>query len=201
MTARLILRYPNSLLRTASEPVGDEDWGDRVEKWCSDIGDTMKANVGMSLAAPQVGIHKRIFGVNVKDLDSPEVFQQNPRDGVIFFINPEVTLVSGESAKSMESCLSVPSFMYSVKRSAVIDLAYTAPDKRRIVVRVEGEDAVVIQHEAEHLDGKLFTDRLNPFDRKDFLKEFEKPKREKTEGELKHLREQKRAQARNKRKK
>jgi peptide deformylase len=88
-----------------------------------------------------------------------------------------------------------------VKRSSEIDISYTSLDGNQHNVRVKGMDAAVIQHEFDHLSGKLFIDRLNPFDRKEFLKKFKKPKRKKTEGEINQLREQKRAQARKNRKK
>lgn len=201
MTARLILKYPDSLLRIKSEEVNEEDWETNVKKWCTDISDTMKANLGMGLAASQVGIHKRIFAVDAKDLDNPQALQQEPKDGVLFFINPIIKHIIENDAKSVEACLSVPGVMYPVKRSSEIEISYTAPDKRSVTVLVKGEDAVVLQHENDHLDGKLFIDRLNPFDRKEFMKRFDKPRREKSEGEINQLREQKRAQARKNRKK
>lgn len=201
MTARLILKHPNPKLRITSLEVDNEDWVERVEKWCTDIKDTMKANAGLGLAAPQVDIHKRIFAVDVKDLDEPGVFQQDPQDSTLFFINPEIKHLTKDDSKSIEACLSVPGVMYPVKRSSEIVITYTAPDRRQISVQVKGEDSVVLQHEYDHLNGKLFIDRLNPFDRKEFMKRFEKPKREKSEGEINQLREQKRAQTRKNRKK
>lgn len=201
MTARLILKHPNPKLRITSLKVDNEDWAERVEKWCTDIKDTMKANAGLGLAAPQVDIHKRIFAVDVKDLDEPGIFQQDPQDSTLFFINPEIKHITKDDSKSIEACLSVPGVMYPVKRSSEIVITYTAPDRRQISVQVKGEDSVVLQHEYDHLNGKLFIDRLNPFDRKEFMKRFEKPKREKSEGEINQLREQKRAQTRKNRKK
>ena len=161
----------------------------------------MLANSGMGLAGPQVGIHKRIFALDVKDLDNPQVFQQEPKDGFIFFINPHVSHVTLDDAKSLEACLSVPGVMYKVKRSSVIDFFYTTPDNRLVMAQVSGEDAVVIQHEWDHLNGRLFIDSLGTIDRKEFQKLFQKPKRQKTEGEINQLREQRRSQARKNRKK
>lgn len=201
MTARLILKYPDSRLRIKSEDVLEEDWNDNVEKWCTDIKDTMKANVGLGLAAPQIGIHKRIFAVDVKDLDHPEIFEHHLQDDTFFFINPVMILVKKELAKSVEACLSVPGVMYSVKRSPEIDISYMTPSQEMRQVKVLGEDAVVLQHEFDHLNGKLFIDRLNPFDRKEFRKRFEKPKVQKSEEEINRLREQRRVRARKNRKK
>ena len=201
MTARLILKYPDSRLRIRSEEVTEEDWSGNVEKWCTDIKDTMKASAGLGLAAPQVGIHKRIFVVDVKDLDHPDLFQQETLDGALLFINPVLVPAEKETARSVEACLSVPGVMYAVKRSPAIDITYTTPSREIRQVKAVGEDAVVLQHEFDHLNGRLFIDKLNPFDRKEFRKRFEKPKREKSEEEVNQLREQRRAKARNKRKK
>lgn len=200
MTARLILTYPDSRLRKISEPVSEGDWGS-VPQWCQDIRDTMVANAGLGLAAPQVGIHKRIFAVDSKDLDNPQVFQQETGDGVLFFVNPVLTLVKKETAKSVEACLSVPGVVYPVKRSPVVNVEYTTLHRETVKVQVEGEDAVVLQHEFDHLNGRLFVDRLNSYDKKEFLGRFEKPKREKSDGEINQIREQRRSQARKNRKK
>ena len=201
MTARLILKYPDQRLRGFSEFVDDVDWKYNVPQWCQDLRDTMVANAGLGLAGPQVGIKKRIFAIDVKDLDNPGAFQQEPQNGVIFIINPVLSLVEKENRGSMEACLSVPGVMYKVKRSPVIDLSYTTPQRELVSVRIEGEDAVVVQHENDHLLGRLFVDKLNPFDKKDFKKLFEKPKKEISEGQLNQIREQRRIRARNKRKK
>jgi peptide deformylase len=201
LTARLILKYPDARLRLKSAPVNECDWSADVEKWCADISDTMKASSGLGLAAPQIGICKRIFTVDTRCLHHSEIFQQDAQDGTLFFINPQVTYITKNDAKSKEACLSVPNASYSVKRSSEIDISYTSLDGNQHNVRVKGMDAAVIQHEFDHLSGKLFIDRLNPFDRKEFLKKFKKPKRKKTEGEINQLREQKRAQARKNRKK
>ena len=103
MTARLILKHPDSRLRIQSEEVTEEDWSFGIEKWCTDIRDTMKANAGLGLAAPQVGIHKRIFALDVKDLDAPQLFQQEPQDATLFFINPQISHVIKDDAKSIEA--------------------------------------------------------------------------------------------------
>lgn len=201
MTARLILKHPDPRLRIRSEEIVEEDWNGNVEKWCTDIKDTMKANAGLGLAAPQVGIHKRMFVIDVKDLTNPEIFEQESQDGTLYFVNPKLKFLEEESAKSIEACLSVPGVMYAVRRSPVIEFSYMTLNREEKQVCILGEDAVVIQHEQDHLDGKLFIDRLNPFDKKDFAKRNFVAKREKTEGEINQLREQKRARARKNRKK
>lgn len=201
MVAKLVLKYPDARLRIKSQEVLEEDWNENVEKWMLDICDTMKANVSLGLSASQVGIHKRIFAVDSKDMDNPGLFQQDPKDGFLFFINPKLVHVVKDDSKSIEACLSVPGTMYPVKRSSVIDFSYFTPDRRQISVRVSGEDSAILQHENDLLEGKLFIDRLNPFDRKEFVKRFDVPRRQKSEGEINQIREMKRSKARKSRKK
>lgn len=201
MVARLILKYPDERLRGFSEPVYLEDWEKNVPQWCQDLHDTMVANAGLGLAGPQIGIKKQIFAIDIKELDNPSAFQQEPKDGVIFIINPVVSLIEKENHGSIEACLSVPGAMYKVKRSPVIGLFYMTPERVGVQTRIIGEDAVIVQHENDHLLGKLFVDYLNSIDRKEFNKLFEKPKQEMSEGQITHLREQKRAKARANRKK
>lgn len=200
MTARLILKYPDSRLRIRSEEVIDEDWDVNVKKWCTDISDTMKANAGLGLAAPQVGIHKRIFAIDINDLDNLEIFQQEPRDGTLFFINPVLEITEEKTVSSSEACLSVPGVMYNVKRKSSVDIFYTTLEREKKHIRILGKDAVIIQHEYDHLDGKLFIDHLNPFDKKDFLKKNRVPKKKVSEAQVNQIREQRRAKARNMRK-
>jgi peptide deformylase len=200
MTARLILTYPNPKLREVSKNVESLEF-DQVTSWCQDIRDTMIANGGLGLAAPQVGLQKRIFAVDVSDLEHPRAFLQEPESGVMYFINPSIVPVGKELCKSTEACLSVPGVQYDIKRDFEITLSYVRKDQTTVSVDIKGKDAIVIQHEYDHLDGKLFIDRLNPFDKKDFLKRGIVPKRQKSEAEINHLREQKRAKARAKRKK
>lgn len=200
MTARLILKFPDKRLRGNCDSVTDEEYETNVTQWCQDLRDTMVANAGLGLAAPQIGIKKKIFAVEAKSLDSPDIFLQDPKDGVLYFINPVLSLVEKETHGSIEACLSVPGVMYKVKRSPVIDLSYVTPKKQSVSVRISGEDAVLFQHECDHLVGKLFIDRLNFFDKKQFAKLHQAPKKEKTEGEIKQFREQCRAKARAKRK-
>lgn len=201
MTARLILKFPDKRLRGNSDSVTDDEYETSVPRWCQDLRDTMVANAGLGLAGPQIGIKKKIFAVDVKDLDNPGALLQESKDGALYIINPVLSLAEKETHGSVEACLSVPGVMYKVKRSPVINLSYTTPQKESISVRITGEDAVVIQHEYDHLTGKLFIDRLNPFDKKQFAKLHQVPKKEKSEEEINQLREQRRAKARAKRKK
>jgi peptide deformylase len=201
MVARLILKYPDSKLRGLCDPVFFEDWKYSVSEWCQALRDTMVANAGLGLAAPQISIKKQIFAIDVNELDNPEIFQQEPKNGVLFFINPSIRHIKIDDAKSLEACLSVPGVMYTVKRSSTIELTYMTPDMKSVTLQTGGENAIIIQHEFDHLHGKLFVDKLNAFDRKEFKKLFEKPKKEMSDGQIRQLREQRRSKARNNRKK
>lgn len=200
MVARLVHTYPNQQLRKSSEDVSEQDWGS-VAQWCCDLRDTAAANSVASLAAPQVGIGKKIFVLSVKSLEHPELFDQDFSSGFLFFINPKIFDSGAHFSSFEESCLSVPGFSYKVKRSSIIDLQYTTQDKKEKRVQVCCSDAALVQHELDHLCGKLFIDRLNLFDRKTFFKALEKPKCKKSEIEIEHIREQRRARLRKNRKK
>lgn len=201
MTARLILKYPDQRLRGYSEYVTPIDYETHLSQWCKDLRDTMIATLGLGLAGPQIGIKKRIFAINAKHLINPSAFLQDPKDGILYFINPIVSLVDDETNDSLEGSLSIPGALYKVKRSPTINLNYMTPQYDRFCVRIVGEDAAIVQHENDYLLGKLFIDKLNHFDKKQLTKLIKLPKKEKTAGELNQLREQRRAKSRATRKK
>ena len=200
MTARLILTYPNPELKRTSESVGQEVSAEQLSSWCKDIGDTMLVNGAFGLAAPQIGIAKRIFAVNVSELMEPGVFSQKPIDNVLYFVNPVLTYVTHNDIRSVEACLSVPGMQYQVRRSSIVDLAYENTDREQLTVRVSGKDAVILQHEHDHLDGVLFINRLNAYDSARLRKLRKPSKKAMTEGQLAELRQQRRAALRAKRK-
>lgn len=200
MTARLILTYPDNRLRETSDEVSSEEF-EKVLGWCRDIRDTMIANSGVSLAAPQIGIQKRIFAINTSEVEKPYTFSQNFEDGLLYFVNPKLLSVSSEAQKICEVCLSIHGANFTVKRGNEIHLSYMTKNSEQIEVKISGRDAVLIQHEIDHLEGKLLVDRLNVFDKKAFFKERSEPKRQKSEAEIIHQRMQKRAKTRANRKK
>lgn len=200
MTASLILTYPNPELRKTAESIGHEVSAKQLLSWCKDIGDTMLVNGALGLAAPQIGIAKRIFAVNVSELMEPGVFSQKPIDNVLYFVNPALTYVTHNDIRSVEACLSVPGMQYQIRRSAIVDLTYENTDREQLVVRVSGKDAITLQHEYDHLNGVLFINRLNVYDRACFEKLHRPLKKAMTEEQLVAFRQQRRAALRAKRK-
>ena len=204
MTARLILTYPNSKLRRDSLPVNFNDPQDteKLISWVEDIRHTMSVNGGVGLAAPQVDILKRIFVVDASSLQHPAQFDQEITKGTLTFINSIVSRID-EPLRSPEGCLSVPGVTYNVERYRIIDISYQDIDGKSHHCRIFGDDAVVIQHEQDHFEGRLFIDKISSIDRAHFKKlmKKEQPRKEMSEEQLIALRDSNRAKSRAKRKK
>ncbi len=181
MALRKILIYPDSFLRKKCEPVEEID-GDLLEL-LDDMADTMYAAPGVGLAAPQVGVDKRIIVVDVlprgeKDgeLDSEEddeVEEEYDRRGLIELINPEIVFSEGEIIGE-EGCLSIPGFLSDVKRKGVITVEGYNREGEPVGYEAEELFSRVFQHEIDHLDGVLFIDRLGRLKRELLLRKIEK---------------------------
>jgi peptide deformylase len=156
-----ILEYPDPRLRTRALPVGTVD--PTVRRLIDDMFDTMYDAPGIGLAAPQVNVHQRIIVVDVSE----------NRDQPRAFINPQVTAL-GEPIASPEGCLSVPGFYEPVYRAARIRVAALDRDGQPFELDAEGLLAVCIQHECDHLDGKLFVDYLSSLKRTRIRRKLEK---------------------------
>jgi len=153
-----ILTYPDPRLAKKSEPV--KKFGPELERICADMLETMYQAPGIGLAAPQVDIHKCIVVIDI-DYDStedepPEFTNQNPR----IFINAKITKKDGEILFK-EGCLSIPGEYEEVLRAEKITVEYQDVKGVAHVLDAEGLLAVAIQHELDHLDGRLFIDRLS----------------------------------------
>ena len=140
-----ILIEPDPRLREISEPVTEFD--DKLRQFINSLLRTMQENFGIGLAAPQVGVHKRVLVTHTPDSVSR------------YFINPEIIATKG-SQKQREGCLSIPNvYGYpNTKRHKSIRLKYQDINGDEYVQEFDGLEAVCIQHEIDHLDGKLFTD-------------------------------------------
>jgi len=149
MAILTILEYPDPRLRKIAAPV-DAVTPD-IERLVRDMAETMYAAPGVGLAATQVNVHKRIIVLDVSEA----------RDTLRVFINPEIVAAAGE-AENEEGCLSVPGYYDRVKRAARITVR--ALDARGKPFNLEATDvlAVCIQHEIDHLVGRVFVDRLSP---------------------------------------
>jgi len=160
-----ILEFPDSRLRTVAKPVEKVD--DRVRKLAEDMLETMYDAPGIGLAATQVNVHERILVIDVsEDGSDPMVF-----------INPEVEILDPEEQGYQEGCLSVPGFFEDISRPAHVRVTSLGLDGEPFVIEPEGLLAVCIQHEIDHLDGKLFVDYISPFKRNRIRTKLEKQQR------------------------
>jgi peptide deformylase len=160
--ARLpILEYPDPRLRIRAEPVTKFDT--ELKTFVADLFETMYAAPGIGLAATQVNVHKRILVCDV-GVDSKQPY---------CFINPEIIRAEG-TTNAEEGCLSVPEFYDYVDRAATIRVRAFDPDGRQFELEAEGMLAICIQHEMDHLDGKLFVDYLSELKRERLKKKAAK---------------------------
>lgn len=156
-----ILEYPDPRLRKVAAPV--TTFSPELEKLVADMADTMYAAPGVGLAATQVDVHKRVIVIDVSDT----------KDQLQVFINPVLLAAEGE-AECEEGCLSVPGYFDKVTRAARVRVA--AQDVRGQRFEIEADDllAVCIQHEMDHLEGKVFVERLSPLKRARLLARLRK---------------------------
>jgi peptide deformylase len=147
-----ILEYPDPRLRKIAAPVAEVT--PEIRKLVSDLADTMYAAPGVGLAATQVDVHKRVIVIDVSEA----------RDNLQVFINPELITAEGE-AEAEEGCLSVPGYYDKVTRPARIRARAQNERGEAFEVEAEGLLAVCIQHEMEHLVGKVFVDHLSSLKR------------------------------------
>ena len=157
-----ILEFPDPRLRTVAKPVENVD--DRIRKIIDDMFDTMYEAPGIGLAASQEDIHEQIVVIDVSE----------DRSEPLVFINPEITVLDEEIFQYDEGCLSVPGFYETVERPRHVRVK--ALDRNGDVFEIEPEGllAVCIQHENDHLLGKLFVDYLSPLKRNRIRGKLEK---------------------------
>jgi peptide deformylase len=164
--ARLeILQYPDPRLRTRAKPVAAVD--DGIKALVADMFDTMYAASGVGLAATQVNVHQRILVADVSE----------DRSEPLVLINPEL-LASEEPEAMEEGCLSVPGYYESVERAHRVRVRALNVDGDPFELEAEGLLAVCIQHEIDHLDGKLFVDYLSELKRNRIRRRLEKQRRQ-----------------------
>jgi len=159
-----ILEFPDPRLRTRAQPVTSVD--DDLRKLVDDMFETMYDAPGIGLAATQVNVHKRIIVVDVSE----------NRDEPHAFINPELSL-SGEIVETEEGCLSVPGFYEPVTRYEKAFVRALNPAGDAIELALEGMLAICVQHECDHLEGKLFVDYLSNLKRTRIRRKLEKAHR------------------------
>ena len=153
MTQLTILRYPDPRLHTVAKPVADVN--QRLSQLVSDMFETMYEAAGIGLAATQVDVHERLIVIDVSE----------KRDEPMVLINPELVWRSEETRLGEEGCLSVPGIYDGVERSLAVRVQALNLDGQLQTHEAEGTLAVCIQHEMDHLLGKVFVEYLSPLKR------------------------------------
>ncbi len=170
MAIREILTYPDRMLRQHAMPVADPA-SDEVRELVRDLADSMYAAPGVGLAAPQIGVLLRVAVTDTRWRD-----EDGSRDLQVW-INPEISLREGE-AMGEEGCLSVPGIYEEVKRATSITASWYDMEGSRHTAGFETFPAVALQHEFDHLNGRLFIDLLPPVKRKLLKRRLQKKKKQ-----------------------
>ena len=169
-----LLRYPDSRLYQRAAKVARVD--DNIRKLINDMAQTMYAAPGIGLAATQVDVHLRVIVIDISET----------HDQLRVFINPELIAASGES-DCEEGCLSVPGVYEKVRRAERITVRALDAEGRTYTLEADGLLAVCIQHEMDHLEGKVFVEKLSRLKQKRILARLKKQERKATEPDARRL--------------
>jgi len=157
-----ILEFPDPRLRTIAEPVDTFDAS--LSTLVDDMFETMYNAPGIGLAATQVNVHKQVIVIDVSE----------NKDQPLVFINPEIQVIDQDEFSYEEGCLSVPGFYEEVTRPQHVKVNAMDREGKPFTLEPEGILAVCIQHEMDHLNGKLFVDYLSNMKRQRIRKKLEK---------------------------
>ena len=164
--ARLpILEFPDPRLRTRAQPVAQVDA--EIRKLIDDMFETMYAAPGIGLAATQVNVHKRVLVIDISE----------DRKQPLALVNPEIVERNGVE-EAEEGCLSVPGYYEKVTRAERVRIRALNRDGKQIELAADGLLAVCVQHEIDHLDGKLFVDYISELKRTRIRRKLEKDHKE-----------------------
>lgn len=171
-----VYEYPHPILKKKALKLEKQEFNAELKQFLADMLETMYVEAGVGLAAPQVGISKRIVVIDVeqKELEDGTTCQGNP----IFMINPEIIATSEEKYIGFEGCLSVPEQRAEVERFAAVKVHYFNPEGNKVELESEGFLAIAIQHELDHLDGILYIDRISRLKRQMLVKKLQKLRQE-----------------------
>jgi peptide deformylase len=161
-----ILRYPDPRLHKVAKPVTVFD--ERLKKLAADMAETMYDAPGIGLAATQIDVHEQLIVIDTSDA----------HDALQVFINPEIVWASEEKQVYDEGCLSVPGIYDGVERPSRVKVRALDLEGKPFEVEADGLLAVCIQHEMDHLAGKLFVDYLSPLKREMVRKKLAKRQRQ-----------------------
>jgi peptide deformylase len=144
-----ILRYPDPRLHTVARPVAVVD--DRIRQLIADLAETMYSAPGIGLAATQVNVHERVIVIDVSET----------KDALQVFVNPQIVHAGEVRRRCEEGCLSVPGIYEDVERPERVTVRALGADGREFTLDAEGLLAVCIQHEMDHLEGRVFVQYLS----------------------------------------
>jgi peptide deformylase len=161
-----ILEFPDSRLRTKAKPVVEVD--KQTRSLIDDMFETMYAAPGIGLAATQINVHQRLLVIDISE----------DRSDPMVFINPDVSVLDTDLAEYDEGCLSVPGFYEPVNRPRRISVTALDRNGERFTRELDGLLATCLQHEIDHLNGKLFIDYISSLKRQRIRKKLEKSHRE-----------------------
>ena len=167
MSIKDIITVPNEALKKISEPL--EKVGVNEKKLIKDLFDTMYNSKGIGLAAVQVGILKRILVIDVSNKEETK----NP----LSFINPIIKNISDETSIYEEGCLSIPDTFIEIERPKICEVEFIDLDGKKKNIKCDGLLSTCIQHEINHLDGKLIIDHLSKLKRDLIIKKISKSKK------------------------
>ena len=166
MSVKPIITVPNELLKKTSDPI--EKVGDNEKKLVKDLFDTMYNSNGIGLAAVQVGILKRILVIDVSTKEE----KKNP----MCFINPVIKKISDEKSVYEEGCLSIPDTFIEIERPKFCVVEYIGLDGKKKEMECDGLLSTCLQHECDHLEGKLIIDFLSKLKKEVLIKKLSKHK-------------------------
>jgi peptide deformylase len=191
MSVREIIHLPDPVLREVSKPVERID--EPLLRLLDDMLETMYDAPGIGLAGIQIGVPLRIVTVDIGDpeaeaegdaqeaedgdettVEGRRKARKNMRPNPIFLINPRILTSSDERSVYEEGCLSIPEYYAEVERPAQVKVSYLDRDGKEQVIDADGLMATCLQHEIDHLDGKLFIDHLSRLKREMVVKKFTK---------------------------
>ncbi len=177
-----VITYPEKSLLQPSVKIEFID--DNLRELIKNMGETMFAAPGVGLAAPQVGVNKRVivYDINAIDIDAVNEEDDNSQDIQQEFralINPEILDASGSTVSKEEGCLSVLDYNADVKRYEKVSIRALNIDGKKLEFNMEGIPAIIMQHEIDHLDGILFIDRISALKRAMYKKKINKQLKDK----------------------
>lgn len=163
-----ILEFPDPRLRTVAKPIVKID--EILLKLIDDMLETMYAAPGIGLAATQINVHKRVLVMDVTE----------EKNSPMSFINPEIEIIDADLGEFSEGCLSVPGFFEIVNRPKSIRVKSLDTNGKEKIQELEGLSAICLQHEVDHLNGKLFVDYISPLKRGLIRKKLQKAQKQRT---------------------